>query len=80
MEGYKELLMRKSYGFDKLSSLSALQTPAGVSCLVLVGRFQFRMPPGHGDVFGTNGGGKTEFGIVMKAPICAEMEEVPGWV
>lgn len=34
LDGYKELLLRESYKFDKLSSLAAIQEPAGVSGLV----------------------------------------------
>lgn len=34
IEAYKELLLRDAYSYDKLSGLSALQAPVGVSGLV----------------------------------------------
>ena len=57
-------------------------TRAVMACMLLdlVGRFQFSMSSVHGDAFEDNGRAKVKFGIVMKAPICAVVEEVPGWV
>lgn len=46
--------------------------------LMFVGRFRFTMAPGHGDVL--EGDKKpVKFGIVMKAPIYVQVEEIPSW-
>ncbi|ROV92837.1 hypothetical protein VPNG_09121 [Cytospora leucostoma] len=52
-----------------------------MACMLLawVGQFRLKLPTGRGDVFEDNGRGQVKFGIVMKAPISVEIEEVPGW-
>ncbi|KAK7744059.1 hypothetical protein SLS53_003577 [Cytospora paraplurivora] len=52
-----------------------------MACMLLawVGQFRLKLPTGRGDVFEDNWRGQVKFGIVMKAPISVEIEEVPGW-
>lgn len=47
--------------------------------LMFVGRFRFTMPPGHGDVLEGDDKKQVKFGIVMKAPIYVQVEEIPSW-
>jgi cytochrome P450 len=54
---------------------------AVMACMLLslVGRFRFRKPENAADVFEDDGGKRIGFGIVMKADIYANVEEVSGW-
>lgn len=47
--------------------------------LMFVGGFRFTMPPGHGDVLEGDDKKQVKFGIVMKAPIYVQVEEIPSW-
>lgn len=47
--------------------------------LMFIGKFRFTMPPGHGDVLEGDDKKQVKFGIVMKAPIYVQVEELPSW-
>lgn len=47
--------------------------------LMFVGRFRFTMPSGHDDVLEGDDKKQVKFGIVMKAPIYVQVEEIPSW-
>lgn len=47
--------------------------------LVFVGRFRFKMPPAHADVFEDHDKKQVKFGIVMKAPIYVQVEKLLSW-
>lgn len=47
--------------------------------LMFIGRFRFTMPPGLDDVFEGDDKNQVKFGIVMKAPIYVQVEEVLSW-